>query len=159
MFAEQIKNVVDNVEGSIGGLIMGLDGIALDHYLSPDREFDLNTVGMEFSFILTQVRKAGEILEIGGVNEFLVKSEGMTLVIRMINEEYFLAGDDRILFSPASVDFGGVCITPVEKDFHRITPEILRNIFEQVSVTAEDFQGITLKLRSEFRNFELFQKF
>ena len=91
MFAEQIKNVVDNVDGSIGGLIMGLDGIALDHYISPEREFDVNTVGMEFSFILTQARKAGEILEIGGINELLVKSEGMTLVIRMITDEYFLA--------------------------------------------------------------------
>lgn len=101
MFAEQIKNVVDNVEGSIGGLIMGLDGIALEHYISPHREFDVNTVGMEFSFILTQVRKASEILEIGGVTEFLVKSEGMTLAIRMLTEEYFLA----ILLS-ADANFG-----------------------------------------------------
>jgi predicted regulator of Ras-like GTPase activity (Roadblock/LC7/MglB family) len=91
VFAEQIKNVVDNVEGGIGGLIMGLDGIALEHYISAGRQFDVNTVGMEFSFILTQVRKAGEILEIGGLNELVVKSEGMTLLIRMLTEEYFMA--------------------------------------------------------------------
>lgn len=91
MFAEQIKNVVDNVNGGIAGLIMGLDGIALDHYVTSGREFDVDTVGMEFSFILTQVRKAGEILEIGGVNEMVVKSEGMTLLIRMLTDEYFLA--------------------------------------------------------------------
>ncbi len=91
MFTEQIKNVVDSVEGSIGGLIMGLDGIALEHYVRPEREFDVNTVGMEFSFILTQVRKAGEILDIGGMNELMVKAEGMTLVIRMVTDDYFLA--------------------------------------------------------------------
>lgn len=90
MFAEQIKNVVEKA-GGIGGLVMGLDGIAIEHYVSAKREFDVNTVGMEFSFILTQARKAGEILEVGGVNEMVVRSEGMTLLIRMINDEYFLA--------------------------------------------------------------------
>ncbi len=91
MFAEQIKIVVDQIDGSIAGLIMGLDGIAIDQYVAADREFDMNTVGMEFSFILSQARKAGELLEIGGVTEMLVKAEGMTLVTRMLTDEYFLA--------------------------------------------------------------------
>ena len=30
LFSEHIKKVVDNVEGGIGGVIMGLDGIAVD---------------------------------------------------------------------------------------------------------------------------------
>ena len=91
MFAEQIKNVVDNVSGGIGGLIMGLDGIPLEHYLSYKKELDLETVGMEFSYILTQVRKAGEVLELGGVREMMVKAEGITMLIRMLTEDYFLA--------------------------------------------------------------------
>ncbi len=91
MFAEQIKSVVDKVDGGIGGLIMGLDGIAIDQYVIGGKEFDVNTVGMEFSFILTQVRKAGETLELGGVTEMVIKAEGVTLVIRMLTEEYFLA--------------------------------------------------------------------
>jgi predicted regulator of Ras-like GTPase activity (Roadblock/LC7/MglB family) len=91
VFSEHIKSVVDGVDGGIGGLVMGLDGIAVDQYVGQGQSFDVNTIGMEFSFILTQVRKAGEILEIGGVNEFVVRSEGVTLMIRMLNEEYFLA--------------------------------------------------------------------
>lgn len=91
MFAEQIKNVVDQVDGGIAGLIMGLDGIALEQYVAAGREFDMNTVGMEFSFILTQARKAGELLEIGGVSEMVVKAEGLTLLTRMMTHEYFLA--------------------------------------------------------------------
>lgn len=62
--------------------------------------------------------------------------------------QYFLEGDNRILFSPASVDFGGVCITPVETDFHRITPELLRDMFAQVSVTAEDFGKVLEDLKN-----------
>jgi predicted regulator of Ras-like GTPase activity (Roadblock/LC7/MglB family) len=91
VFAEQIKNVVDNVNGGLGGLIMGLDGISLEHYLAGSNELDVETAGMEFSYILTQVRKAGEVLELGGVNEMVVKAEGITLLIRMLTDEYFLA--------------------------------------------------------------------
>lgn len=91
MFVEQIKTVVDQIDGSIAGLIMGLDGISLEQYVVAGREFDMNTVGMEFSFILTQARKAGELLEIGGVSEMVVKAEGLTLVTRMLTDEYFLA--------------------------------------------------------------------
>ena len=90
MFTEHLKKVVDNVDGAIGSLIMGLDGIAVDSYVR-DKDSDITTVGMEFSFILTQVRKAAQILEIGAVQEFAVKAEQMTLVLRMLNEEYFLA--------------------------------------------------------------------
>ncbi len=101
MFAEQIKSVVDNVQGGIGGLIMGLDGISLEKYLVPNKELDLETVGMEFSYILTQVRKAGEVLELGGVNEVVVKAEGVTMLIRMLTEEYFLA-----IFLGTNANFG-----------------------------------------------------
>ena len=91
MFADQIKDVVDNVKGSLGGLIMGLDGIALDQYLSDKNELDVETVGMEFSYIMTQVRKAGESLELGGVNEMVIKAEGVTLLFRMLSDDYFMA--------------------------------------------------------------------
>lgn len=101
MFAEQIKSVVDHVDGGIGGLVMGLDGIAVDQYVGNGQSFDVNTIGMEFSFILTQVRKAGDILEIGGVTEFLIRAEGVVLVIRMLTDEYFLA----IVLNPAA-NFG-----------------------------------------------------
>ncbi len=45
--------------------------------------------------------------------------------------------DKKILFSPASVDFGGVCITPVEIDFKRIDRALLTNMFNQLSVGPE----------------------
>ena len=64
--------------------------------------------------------------------------------------QYFLEGDERILFSPASVDFGGVCIMPLEKDFLRLTPGLLRDMFEQVSVSANDFKHITQQLSTLF---------
>lgn len=90
MFAEHLKAVVENVEGGRGGLIMGLDGIAVDSYVR-EESFDISTIGMEFSFILTQARKAGEILQVGGVSEFVVRAESMWMLVRMLTDEYFLA--------------------------------------------------------------------
>lgn len=89
MFTEHLKKVVDNVEGGVAALIMGLDGIAVDDYATD--EGDIQTIGMEFSFILTQIKKAAEILEIGGLKEIAIKAEQLTVAIRMLNDEYFLA--------------------------------------------------------------------
>lgn len=91
MFTEYLRKIVDNVEGGMGGLIMGLDGIAVETYLRDGHRFDINTIGMEFSYILTQVKKAGDSLQIGGITEFAIKAEQLLMVIRMLTDEYFLA--------------------------------------------------------------------
>jgi hypothetical protein len=42
------------------------------------------------------------------------------------------AGDARLLLSPASIDLGGVCICPVERDFDRLTAAQLRQMLTEV---------------------------
>jgi len=46
--------------------------------------------------------------------------------------QYFGTGDKQIILSPASVDMGGVVITPREEDFIKISEEDVRDIFRQV---------------------------
>ena len=91
MFAETLKKVVDNVEGGIAAVIMGLDGISVDTYIKLPERVDVNTVAMEFSFILSQVRKAGESLAVGNLEELSVKAQRLLLVCRMISSQYFVA--------------------------------------------------------------------
>ena len=91
MFRDSLKRIVDNVEGGIAGLLMGFDGISVESYTREDQAMDINTVGMEFSFILTQARKAAEILEVGAIREVTIRAEKLTLVIRVLSSEYFLA--------------------------------------------------------------------
>jgi predicted regulator of Ras-like GTPase activity (Roadblock/LC7/MglB family) len=91
MFRENLMKIVDNVEGGLAGLLMGFDGIAIDSYAKNKQALDIQTVGMEFSYILTQVRKAAEILEVGSVQEIVIRTETVTIVIRVLNQEYFLA--------------------------------------------------------------------
>jgi predicted regulator of Ras-like GTPase activity (Roadblock/LC7/MglB family) len=91
LFAETLKKVVDNVEGGIAAVIMGLDGISVDTYIKLADRVDVNTVAMEFSFILSQVRKAGESLAVGNLEELSVKAQRLLLVCRMISPQYFIA--------------------------------------------------------------------
>jgi predicted regulator of Ras-like GTPase activity (Roadblock/LC7/MglB family) len=91
LFAETLKKVIDNVEGGIAAVIMGLDGISVDTYVKLNDRVDVQTVAMEFSFILSQVRKAGESLGVGGLEELSVKAQRLLLVCRIIAPGYFLA--------------------------------------------------------------------
>ena len=91
MFAETLKKVVDNVDGGIAAVVMGLDGIPVDTYVRQDNKIDVNTVGMEFSFIIGQVRKAGDSLQVGGLEELAVKAQRLVLVCRMLSPQYFVA--------------------------------------------------------------------
>jgi predicted regulator of Ras-like GTPase activity (Roadblock/LC7/MglB family) len=91
LFAETLKKVVDNVEGGIAAVIMGLDGISVDTYIKLADRVDVNTVAMEFSFILGQVRKAGDSLAVGNLEELSVKAQRLLLVCRMISPQYFVA--------------------------------------------------------------------
>jgi predicted regulator of Ras-like GTPase activity (Roadblock/LC7/MglB family) len=90
LFAETLKKVVDNVEGGIAAVIMGLDGISVDTYIKLADRVDVNTVAMEFSFILGQVRKAGDSLAVGNLEELSVRAQRLLLVCRMITPQYFI---------------------------------------------------------------------
>lgn len=53
---------------------------------------------------------------------------------------YYEEGDKKILLSPAAVDLGGVCITPREEDFQKITKDQIVDIFRQISISKEYFE-------------------
>lgn len=55
---------------------------------------------------------------------------------------YFAEGDANILLSPASVDMGGVFITPLEKDFAKISEKNLVEITDEVEIDDDLFCAI-----------------
>ncbi len=60
---------------------------------------------------------------------------------------YFNEGEEQILFSPASVDLGGVCITPREEDFKKISADILVDALKQVTIPQEKFLRVLARLK------------
>ena len=90
MFKEAIRDVVEGTDGGIAGILMDFEGIAVDSYVKGGI-FDINSVGAEYSVILKSIQRATESLEAGGAQEVAIQSAKVTTIIRIINEEYFLA--------------------------------------------------------------------
>jgi hypothetical protein len=55
---------------------------------------------------------------------------------------FFRTGNDRVVISPAAVDMGGLIITPVETDFHRVDNNLVESIFREVSLDGSQLQAI-----------------
>lgn len=61
--------------------------------------------------------------------------------------QYFANGEENILISPASVDMGGVLITPQEKDFLKIGKADIESIMKQVLLPENQFDKLIRKLK------------
>jgi ATP adenylyltransferase/5',5'''-P-1,P-4-tetraphosphate phosphorylase II len=66
------------------------------------------------------------------------------------SSHYYAEGDDKILLSAASIDLGGICITPLEKDFERMTKDKLTEILSEVSLNKNSFGLIKQKVGQTF---------
>jgi hypothetical protein len=66
------------------------------------------------------------------------------------SSHYFAEGENKMLLSAASVDLGGVCITPLEKDFEKITKVKLTEILSEVSLNKNTFDTIKQKVGQSF---------
>jgi len=59
---------------------------------------------------------------------------------------YFKEGDEKLLISPAAVELGGICTTPREEDFERVTRRHLLDMYHEVCVSVEKYAGIKRRL-------------
>jgi predicted regulator of Ras-like GTPase activity (Roadblock/LC7/MglB family) len=91
MFKEALRDVVEGTEGGMAGLLMGFDGIAVDSYTKAEAGVDIQTLGMELSVVLKDVRRAVEQLEAGGAREIAIQAERVTTLVRLLNADYFIA--------------------------------------------------------------------
>lgn len=91
MFRDVLRDVVDRTEGGLAGLLMGFDGIPVDQYVKGEDALDVETVGMEYSVILKDIRRAAEMLEAGVAQEVSIQADRLTTIIRLLNDEYFVA--------------------------------------------------------------------
>ena len=62
---------------------------------------------------------------------------------------YTAQGEANLLSSPASVDLGGVFITPVEKDFAKITAEDIAQILSEVCLSETDFHELRQRIKEQ----------
>jgi predicted regulator of Ras-like GTPase activity (Roadblock/LC7/MglB family) len=91
IFEDIIKDIVNEVDGCWSGIMMGTDGVMVESYKKERKEDDVATMSIEFASILRDICRSSEQLETGKVQEITIKTEKMTYLVRMINEEYFIA--------------------------------------------------------------------
>lgn len=60
---------------------------------------------------------------------------------------YGTEGSDSMLLSPASVDMGGVFITPRREDFEKIDADIIRKVFDELCLSESEINEIAANVR------------
>jgi predicted regulator of Ras-like GTPase activity (Roadblock/LC7/MglB family) len=95
-FQEPLRAIAE-LPGTVAVTLMGFDGLPVDTIEtgalpSPeDGGIDLSSLLVEYSNVLAQVQRTGEIFASGPIEELSIRSENLMTLIRPVNSEYFLA--------------------------------------------------------------------
>ena len=84
-------------------------------------------------------------------NAFTWCSEGeyrafVTMRGEALPRRFFAEGEDNISIRPGCADMAGFVVVPEEKDFDRITPEILQEILDDVSISETEEERLLWRL-------------
>ena len=89
-FSEILKETVERVEGAVAAMIIASDGIPVQEYVS-EKLIDLTGLGAEASAMIRDVSLAAENLGLGEAREFSIISDLCGIIMRKINDEYYMA--------------------------------------------------------------------
>ncbi len=144
------KNFGEKLFEEEGFSVYGVDdGIRRMIFMEGDVEDILINTFNNFYEILTSISNTKEEPMMNIISSYEADT-GWRIIIFLRSkhrpDRYFMNDDRKLLISPAAVDLGGVCITPLKKDFETITKEDLIEIFREVSIGKEQFEFVKTKL-------------
>lgn len=90
-FSEVLRGLTDSVKGAKGAFIVGMDGIIVDEYKIGPEAVDYNSVGAEYGNVLKEIQNASRALHLGDATEVAVMTDEVDIIMRKINDEYFIA--------------------------------------------------------------------
>jgi len=92
-FRESIEKLLNGIEGAVSCALMGFDGITVDisSKAAAASGPDIQTLSMEFAHLIAQARRTLESVDAGALEEFTLRTDKLTLVVRLLTPEYFLA--------------------------------------------------------------------
>src|SRR4051812_18174185 len=91
MFREKIQEMIDRVDGALGGVVIGYDGITVESYTRSDAGGDIQTIGIQLAHVVAQLRRAAESLQAGNLREMSVYADRFLVLLHPLDDEYFLA--------------------------------------------------------------------
>ena len=62
---------------------------------------------------------------------------------------YYAEGEQQLLISPGALDMAGLVITPRKDDFDQLTSERLQEVYNEVSISAEEMEAVVSRIRTE----------
>lgn len=97
VFSEVLKGVSSKVEGCLGLVVMGMDGIPIDRFI-PEAEpgsdgtpnFDM--LATECTTLLRSTRQASDEVNAGALRELIFMTDQVVVLSIAITEEYVLFG-------------------------------------------------------------------
>jgi len=91
IFRDYLKEIMQNVDGSLAATLMGDDGIPVaDLVFNESIQLDIKTLAIEFSKILKDAEQITTSLMDGEVEELLVTSKSYSMLFLPISSSYFV---------------------------------------------------------------------
>src|SRR3977135_3969201 len=91
MFKKMLETVIERTEGSLGALIMGTDGIAVEKVLAEaGAEANLDIAAAEFTSLVRGAQRAGYDLGLGNLKELVGSLDESIIMMRLLSRDYFL---------------------------------------------------------------------
>jgi predicted regulator of Ras-like GTPase activity (Roadblock/LC7/MglB family) len=91
MFKELLETILDRTEGSLGALIMGTDGIAVEKALAEaGKDANLDIAAAEFTSLVRGAQRAGTDLGLGNLRELVVSLDDSIILMRLLSRDYFV---------------------------------------------------------------------
>jgi predicted regulator of Ras-like GTPase activity (Roadblock/LC7/MglB family) len=84
-----LSGIVEDVDGGLGALIMGYDGIPVEEYLM-ETPVDIQMIAIEYVTVLRELKNAASVLETGRLEELAIRTEKLQAVMRAINDDLFV---------------------------------------------------------------------
>jgi predicted regulator of Ras-like GTPase activity (Roadblock/LC7/MglB family) len=90
-FKAVLKTIVDESPDSLGVVIMGYDGIAIDEHLRAGGGVDVQMLAVEYASILKEIKRTVEVLKTGELEEVSIMAKECSILVRGISDDFFVA--------------------------------------------------------------------
>ena len=91
MFKEALEAILEHTDGSIGAMIMGTDGIAVEKVMSQEADdANLDVAAAELTSLVRNAQRTGGDTGLGSLRELVVHMEGAIIIMRIFTRDYFV---------------------------------------------------------------------
>jgi len=90
MFKETLQTIVDKTGGSLGALIMGVDGLSVEKFFTEEgTAANLDIAAAELTSLIRSASRTGNDLGLGDLRELVVTHDKVTFLMRFLGRDYF----------------------------------------------------------------------